>query len=105
MNRARLRDTLWVREFKGRNRSGDPIFAPGRYVKAFVEAKTEILVSPDGNETQASHRIFTAARIPQDARVWLPGTDRSDDAQAKRPLSYSSTANLARTARVHEVKL
>lgn len=78
-----LSDVVTVAPFTGTNASGDPSFGAQVTYPARVEHGLLLFRTPDGNEVQSTHVVVTSTEIDRRSRVWLPGDDTADTAEAR----------------------
>ena len=86
-----LTQTVTVQAYSGRNNFGDPQFAVGTSdVSARVESNMEVIRDKDGNERVSETQVVTGVSVGLFDRVWLPGTDTSDDSESLVPMNVKS---------------
>ena len=81
-----LTRTVTYRARTGVSGAGDPTFGSNTEIKAYVESTQKRVLTTNGDETVATHKIVTASEIPKDAQVWLPGDSTANTELTRRVL-------------------
>ena len=89
----------------GRDAHGDPAFGPALTVRARVQPNSRLIRGPQGEETTASHVLYTTTPIAMTDAVWLPGDDATNPALRKRPLEVRATPDKSGTLALYKVWL
>jgi hypothetical protein len=86
-----LTQTIKVQTYSGRDSFGQPQFAPGTSdLPARVESNMEVIKDSTGEERVSDTQAVTLIPVGNLDRVWLPGSDDTDDAAALVPLTVKS---------------
>lgn len=88
----------------GVNEYGDPIDSPPYEIPAMIQAETDLITDPDGNEIQSEHKIVTMERVPWDSRIWLD-TDDTSKPPIRRPLKTKALQSPTTGVKVFETWL
>jgi hypothetical protein len=87
-----LTDTVTVKAPSTVDNYGDVSFGASSTIKARVEKKQKLHRDDAGNEVATNHVILTETEITQGSRVWLPGSDTTDDNDALVPLQWGQAS-------------
>jgi len=85
--------------------AGDPTFGAQTTARARVEYGTKFIYGRDNTELQCEAVIASDVEIPMGSRIWLPGTNPSDNNAAKRPLTVKRASSPGGTLTVYETYL
>ena len=89
---AMLTDEITVEDASGKDDYGEPSYINKRAIKARIENESTIVTDNDGREKRSDHKIATMEVIHVKDRIWLPGTDTTIDAEARRPIRIESAS-------------
>ena len=80
-----FRQRIWIARITGVTEFGDPQYGPPCPAFAFVERERNVIATPQGEERQTDHVVFTDEAVTEDDRLWLPWDDHTDEARGRLP--------------------
>lgn len=83
----RFQQTISYATLTGRDSNGKPTLSAVSTAAARVEPARKFMRDARGNETVASFKVYTAAAVGMNHRIWFPGEDTSDLNKARRPIA------------------
>jgi len=100
-----LRSTITVASVTGHSSTGAATLGAQRTMPARIENQRRLIRRANGQESQASHRIYTVSAIALTDRIWLPGSDTSSAREAREPLAVTAGETLSGSMTLYEVDL
>lgn len=107
MNLARLlTDTVYASQPEATDVYGNPIWTEPAPIPCRYEGKMERAVSADtGTEVLSQAQFVTDQPVEVDWRIWPPGADPADEAQALRPVAVGFARDPAGSVTLYQVWL
>ena len=90
-----LTDTVYVAEKTGigTDAFAEPVFGSQRSERGAYEQSFRKIRDFEGNERTSSEQLVMEKRYSEDARFWLPGTDKTDVDQARIPIAIRNMSS------------
>ena len=98
-----LTQTISVASVTGKDTAGRLTYGAARSVKARVEQSRRMLRRPNGDEVQATHRVYAAEAILINDRIWLPGQNSAVVEGSRTPVAVTSSSDRVGTATLYTV--